>query len=206
MQRGKELVTQLIHSLTYLRYLICVENNETSQETRKKTNKTLAPPPPKLASSWPQMSTFENVEENLMSVLKDPLKRKYFKLFAKKEYSEENVSFWEEVQSFSKEESASKRIEYAHRIIATYFDDNSLQTINTSKWLKNCVKVELALQQKNNVCHQDLFHCVVSDLELNVLGDTFKRFLESQIYQEMKEKSRASAFHTQSWSRLLPHN
>lgn len=179
-------------SLSYIRFLI-------DDKPKKICNKTRSSPSLKRTSSLPEISTSE---DDLISVLKDPKKRKFFKLFAKKEYSEENIAFWEEVQLFMKEESASKRIAHAHRIIQTYFDEMSPHTINTSKWLKNSVKVELELQQKFNICRKNLFHCVVSDLELNVLSDTFKRFLESQLYKEMKEKSKKSAF-TQSWSELF---
>jgi hypothetical protein len=69
---------------------------------------------------------------NILDILQNNRRIKYFKKFSKIEFSTENVEFWEDVDKFKKIEDPNERIMEAERISNTYLNSDSENEISIS--------------------------------------------------------------------------
>eukprot|EP01080_Neovahlkampfia_damariscottae_P007954 gene7954-12421_t len=129
-------------------------------------------------------------EDGLKQVLENRKKRRFFKLYAAKEYSVENILFYEAVKQFENQVSVKKRIDFAKIMIETFLNENSNLGINTSQILSEGVKKKYEKDKKENICDVLLFNGILADLMKLTLSDTFQRFENSKLFKEMKEKSK----------------
>ena len=110
---------------------------------------------------------------------------KYFKIYASREYSVENVIFFEEVSIFKTLNENKKEIR-AKEMGKIFFEPDSIHEINTSKSLISIVLQDI---QDGKICEY-LFDIVLRDVIQNNLSDTFQRFVISDLYVEMKKKTK----------------
>eukprot|EP01080_Neovahlkampfia_damariscottae_P009040 gene9040-1137_t len=135
----------------------------------------------------------DQTKDNVLSLsgcLKNPHQRKYFKLFLKKERAEENVIFIEEVEKMKSLTSVEARIKKANEIISTFMDRCSILEINISEQLIRDVMNHVKLGEKYRNLTSDVFEIIVEDIKLNILTDPWKRFLDSDLKEEMNAKAK----------------
>lgn len=121
----------------------------------------------------------------LMDVLNDSFKRKYFKIYCAKEFSMENILFWEIVMKFKETKELKKRYLLADEIFNSFLNDDSALNINTSKILINKTMVNYQKQKNKGICEPDLFDEIRKDVQFGVMKDTFFRFERTPLYKEM---------------------
>ena len=126
----------------------------------------------------------------LMDVLEKKSFLKFFKLFATKEYSVENVVFYEEVQTYKKITDEKKKKIRIDQMMSTFFDSDSMHEINTSKKLITSLKEEI---EKNNFS-DDFFDSILTDVIQTNLSDTFQRFKNSELFKEMKDQKKRKKY------------
>jgi hypothetical protein len=124
---------------------------------------------------------------HISSVMNDSRCRRYMKLYAARNFSSENVLFWEEVEL--KYKATSKRDErhkIALGIINSFLDQDNVLGINTTNDLKHEVVRRFSYEGPE----LDLFDNIVSDIETEVLTDIYLRFNQTELFQEMKGDTR----------------
>lgn len=147
---------------------------------------------PQPARSAPHSSAFSmRSAYPLQLILADQGARKYFKVFASKEYSLENLLAWETLAEYLQEPNPMKRIESFITMSDTFFSENSPQHVN----IIHPTQAELVQirQRLDNPSTQEdtLEHCdqiVASSkqaLELTNLNDIYLRFTRSADFDEM---------------------
>jgi hypothetical protein len=141
---------------------------------------------------------FQSDDITLSSCLKNPYQRKYFKLFLKKERADENVIFIEEVEKMKSLSSMELRIKKAYEITATFMDRCSGMEINISEQLIRDVINHINLGEKYRSLPIDVFDIVVEDIKL-ILQDPWKRFMDSDLKEEMTSKYKRRSLST-LWS------
>lgn len=129
-------------------------------------------------------SPYPQVDINIKSVLKSPVAIEYFKAFTKKELFSENLQFWLEVEKYRKINDPETLLKRAKHIYSRYILDEGDRQIN----------IDITQRQylDNNIDNptNDLFEsCQKSSLEL--LTDSFPRFLESEFYTRMIHRLRS---------------
>lgn len=130
-----------------------------------------------------------NEDYSLRAVLDNRRKRKFFKLFAAKEHSVENVLFYEKVHEFKETRKLEERITLAKNILKTFVDEDSLLAINISVMVGKGIHNELEKQIKVGKCESTLFDECLSELISGVMNDTFDRFRESALFVQMKKRN-----------------
>jgi hypothetical protein len=127
--------------------------------------------------------------DNLMKILKDIDKRILFKEYAKKEYSDENIRFWEDVQIFKSMEDLEMKLDKMEEIQKNYLTNGAIYEINISLKLVEVVKEKIFQNLLNNEIEDDkLFDCIANDLIGGILNDTFSRFRFHESYLNLKLK------------------
>jgi hypothetical protein len=122
---------------------------------------------------------FENVPNLEMQEVLDHLGyRNHFKTHLKKEWSSENIIFYEEIEEYKKLDFEERKTK-ANGIISQFFNPLSIYEINTSNILKQQVKENLEFASI------DLFDDIICDLMTNMLSDSFKRFKKTPMYCKM---------------------
>ena len=116
---------------------------------------------------------------------------KYFKLFATKEYSVENIVFFEEVQMY-KELNEEKRIERGKSIMENFFQFDSVNEINTSR--KYVIEMKNKIKEGEENFSKDFFDSVLLDVIQTNLSDTFQRFKFSELFREMKQNDKKTKY------------
>lgn len=144
----------------------------------------------KLGNTNKVMTDFEEIVKiekkyGLIDVLTDPFKRKYFKMFCAKEFSMENVLFWEIATKYKETTDLKKRIALAEEIFNSFLNEDSSLTINTSKFLINNTEINYKKQRKQGLCEPTLFEEIRKDVQFGVMKDTYFRFDKGPLYQEM---------------------
>eukprot|EP01080_Neovahlkampfia_damariscottae_P002737 gene2737-4146_t len=132
----------------------------------------------------------ENGTVELEDVLVDKNYLKYFKLFATKEFSVENIVFYEEVIEFRGIEDKKKRLERINEMMETFFTSDSIYEINTSRKIISGLKEGM----DNENVSSDFFDRVLCDVTQTNLSDTFQRFRFSELYKEMKNEKKKKKY------------
>jgi hypothetical protein len=127
--------------------------------------------------------------DNLMRILKDIDKRVLFKEYAKKEFSDENMRFWKDVQLFKSLEDLETKLDKMEEIQKNYLTNGAASEINISTKLVEVVKEQIFQNLLNNEIEDDkLFDSIANDLIGGILNDTFSRFRFSESYLNLKLK------------------
>ena len=122
-------------------------------------------------------------ESELGEILENEKYRKFFKTFATREYSVENIVFYEEVKKFKKLNEEERKIR-SLEMIEIFLNTESMLEINTT--------AELTKEILRNVeeSKEDLFDKMLSDLTFGTISNSYDRFLFSDLYQEMMIKEK----------------
>ena len=122
-------------------------------------------------------------------VLNDERSLKYFKIYASREYSVENIILFEEIQIYKTLDENKRKIR-SKQMMEIFFQKDSIHEINTSN---RFIKV-LERRIKEEDFSIDLFDIVLYDVIQNNLMDTFSRFQISELHEEMKRKTQKKYF------------
>eukprot|EP01080_Neovahlkampfia_damariscottae_P007434 gene7434-11757_t len=114
----------------------------------------------------------------LEEILEDPKLRKFFKTFSTREYSVENVIFYEEVEKYKKL-SEKKRRGRSCDIIKLFIESDSTYEINTTAKLKKKVLESL------HEAKVDLFDVILKDLVQETMSNIYCRFILSELHRDM---------------------
>jgi hypothetical protein len=126
--------------------------------------------------------------DNIIKTLKDEEKRKLFLEYAKTEYSDENIRFWEDVQIFKSLEDLEMKLDKMEEINEKYLTVGSTFEINSTSDLLNDVKTKVFECLKENSANQELFDELLKDIIGGILNDTFSRFRFHESYLNFKQK------------------
>jgi hypothetical protein len=127
--------------------------------------------------------------DNIVRILKDVDKRFLFKEYSKKEFSEENVNFWEDVQIFKSLEDLEMKLDKMEEIQKNYLTKGEKYEININLDLLEVVKEKIFQNlQKNEIEDNELFDSILNDLVGGILNDTFSRFRFHESYLNLKLK------------------
>jgi hypothetical protein len=126
--------------------------------------------------------------DNIIKTLKDEEKRKLFLEYAKTEYSDENIRFWEDVQIFKSLEDLEAKLDKMEEINEKYLTVGSTFEINSTSDLLNDVKTKVFECLKENSANQELFDELLKDIIGGILNDTFSRFRFHESYLNFKQK------------------
>jgi hypothetical protein len=128
--------------------------------------------------------------DNIVRILKDVDKRLLFKEYSKKEFSEENVNFWEDVQIFKSLEDLEMKLDKMEEIQKNYLTKGEKYEININLDLLEVVKEKIFQNlQKNEIEDNELFDSILNDLVGGILNDTFSRFRFHESYLNLKLKN-----------------
>ena len=128
-------------------------------------------------------------ELGINDILQNPTRLKFFKLFAAKECSVENIIFFEEVQNFKLLDD-KKREERVIQMMEIFFESDSIHEINVSRIFLIALKERLEKKDFGD----DFFDFVLSEVIQTNLLDTFRRFKISVLFQEMKQNEKRSSY------------
>jgi hypothetical protein len=130
-------------------------------------------------------SEYQLSKLSMYEVLKDDSCRKFLKSFATREYSVENIIFYEEVKKFQKM-NQEERKKTSKLMVDFFFDPDSIYEINTTKKMKD--DVELNVEESP----VELFDEILKDIVMNTISNTYDRFIFSDLYKEMVEPKKSS--------------
>ncbi|KAL0482956.1 regulator of G-protein signaling [Acrasis kona] len=121
-------------------------------------------------------------EVTMRSVLSNPKQVRFFHLYSTKQHSEENITFWKEVNyRYKKQTSEEDRMKVAKNIIEVFVDDDAIMCINVS----GSMKQDLLNTLRNHGASIDLFDTIIFDLEVQILIHLFETFTDSVLYKDM---------------------
>lgn len=117
-------------------------------------------------------------EIDLDYVLTNPTARRFFKVYCSKEFSIENILFLEHVEKYEK---AKDRKSLAKSIIKSFLTENAVNELNVNSGIKEKIKERFSKEG----AVQDLFLEIIQELKYSVIRDTFIRFSQSKLFDEM---------------------
>jgi hypothetical protein len=131
----------------------------------------------------PNVKEIEMKPVSLDDVLKDSGYRNFFKTHLAREFGTETIIFYEEVQYY-KQLNETERKSRVDKMIEIFFDASSFYEINTSLALKKTV-----LENKESAS-KELFDEILDDCLNSIRQDSFKRFQQSEMFQQMFEQEK----------------
>jgi len=151
-------------------------NSQSSAES-KEANSVVEPPRPTTPEETKEAKLSKG-RNSLLEMLHDEDMRTLFKEFAKKEISDENVLFWEEVEKYKKVESQAERQELAVHIYQIFIPADSEYCLNLPAHLYR----ELAATYSSGDVH--VFDKTQTAVE-TCMSDTFRRFKLTDTYDQL---------------------
>lgn len=128
-----------------------------------------------------------NPEVNsILLIMSNPQTSVLFKEFSMKEFSIENIMFWEEVQQYKKIKPKYhvKRFKCASRIFSSYLDGSAVMEVNIPQSARNEVKQKIdSFLKENTELPNDLFEKCENTIISNMI-DIYARFYKSQTFQQ----------------------
>ncbi|KAL0479014.1 hypothetical protein AKO1_007887 [Acrasis kona] len=125
---------------------------------------------------------FDSANLTLEKVLLDKRMSKFFHLFVSREFAQENVMFWQEVNvKYKKTEDENKRRIIGDKIIKSFLNQDSILEINVSNTIKKEV-VEVFMREGPLF---EIFDEAVMDIQSQVLTHLFTRYCQSKLFKEM---------------------
>jgi class 3 adenylate cyclase len=122
----------------------------------------------------------------ITTILRDEALLNGFKQFSSKEKSDENISFWIDIESFKRIHSISDRRKRAEEMRNRYLSLSGNSTVNINERLKDTICDNLS--QPDQVIDQSLFDTTQTELEI-LMKDTLKRFKESEEFTQCFQES-----------------
>ncbi|XP_074858555.1 regulator of G-protein signaling 13 [Carettochelys insculpta] len=117
--------------------------------------------------------------EKLMATKYGPI---IYKSYLKTEYSDENIEFWLECETFKKITSRRKRISVARKIFKNYIEAQAPKEINIDSSTREAII--RTIQEPTLSCFDEAQRIVYMHME----RDSYPRFLGSEIYQKFKHR------------------
>ncbi|XP_030062771.1 regulator of G-protein signaling 13 [Microcaecilia unicolor] len=117
--------------------------------------------------------------QNLMATKYGPV---VYRAYLRSEYSDENIEFWFACENYTKIRSQWKRISRAKKLFKMYIQPNSPREINIDSPIREAIVKNL--QAPTEDCFAEAQQIVYRHME----RDSYPRFLESNIYQNLKNK------------------
>eukprot|EP01080_Neovahlkampfia_damariscottae_P003208 gene3208-5524_t len=130
-------------------------------------------------------SRFDSMDEQQISVLKNDKKRRFLKEFMRKELSIETILFFEDVQIFNDLNTEQERFFRAEEIFLSYFSNSSFLELNVSEKLKKLLNKNWRECKQTGKMDIYLFDEIGKHLSNIILNDTFRRFKDSEMFEEM---------------------
>lgn len=174
-----------IDQIDHLKKFKSLVNKNDNRKTTRTSNRW------QMTSCFCSAEPFEeqrNSDINVREVIKDRKSRRFFKLYASKEFSVENILFWEEVQKYK---ASKNKKQHAEQILQNFLSRDAIYELNINRKLIEKVKEKLEKEGPTTT----LFDKVVLEIETTVMQDTYGRFRKSALFKEMvqtKRKSRKS--------------
>jgi thiol-disulfide isomerase/thioredoxin len=113
---------------------------------------------------------------SLDDVLTNEKLRRNYMVYLKTEHAEENLIFYEHVQTY-KSFGWTKRKLFSKEMIKVFFDDNAKYGLNTSATKKEICISQIKFGKK------DLFDSILIDTKKLIDADVLSRFLDTQSYE-----------------------
>jgi hypothetical protein len=117
-------------------------------------------------------------------VISDDDLLKYFKVHCAKEYNLENILFIEDVNIFKKESDKNSKLLLFKKIFENYIFTNSINEINISQKQRT----DITNKYEQNICTNNIFDNIIFELINSSLMDSFSRFTQTTIFNDMKKK------------------
>jgi hypothetical protein len=124
---------------------------------------------------------------DIQTVLQDTNMRRYFKLYAMKEMSVENLLFYESVLLYRSNQDDKTIEKEAKDIYNTYLIPNSNLEINIGGEMRKKITLIINGENVDQQIDRTLFDGIISYLESSNLSDTFNRFKRHDSFVEMIE-------------------
>eukprot|EP00164_Ancoracysta_twista_P006291 GFYU01008740.1.p1 GENE.GFYU01008740.1~~GFYU01008740.1.p1 ORF type:complete len:369 (+),score=101.81 GFYU01008740.1:86-1108(+) len=113
----------------------------------------------------------------LLEILQDPVASKVFEAYLEKEYSQENIQFWQEVNEYRKILDNNTRVQKARHLYDVYVRDGSKRQINIPFGLQDGVTKEIAaLEGSSEDWPADMFDRAQEHIFVIMELDNFRRF------------------------------
>ncbi|XP_076852613.1 regulator of G-protein signaling 9a isoform X2 [Brachyhypopomus gauderio] len=136
----------------------------------------------------PTKMTVERWSFSFLELLRDPCGRANFRLFLKKEFSGENLAFWEAAEEL-KWGAASAISEKAETVFKMFLAPGAPRWINVDGRT-------MALTVKGLQCpHRYVLDAAQTHIFMLMKKDTFYRYLKSPVYKDMQKKAISPAPH-----------
>ncbi|ELU07058.1 hypothetical protein CAPTEDRAFT_47782, partial [Capitella teleta] len=116
---------------------------------------------------------------NFDLLLQDTAGLATFTVYLKKEYSEENITFWKKCCAYAETKDEQKRSELGEAIFREHLSSSASEPVNVDS--KSRSEVEAALSQS---AASDVFAQTQKQIFLLMKHDSFPRFLKSEIYKQ----------------------
>ncbi|XP_043940788.1 regulator of G-protein signaling 1-like, partial [Protopterus annectens] len=123
--------------------------------------------------------------ESLQNILICKKGRSVFRSFLKTEYSDENFEFWVACEDYKKHKSGKKMASKARKIFDNFISSESSREINIDFHTRK--EITDNLHQPSISIFENAQKIVYSHME----RDSYPRFLKSDIYKAIAEKSKA---------------
>ena len=114
--------------------------------------------------------------------------RQYFKEYLRTEYASETLLFFEDVKQFQNLSSDQERLMKANEICQSYLKITSDLEINVSGHLKKNFSQDLKEANEVGKISLDIFNELAKHVSDTILLDSFNRFEQSKIRNELKVK------------------
>jgi hypothetical protein len=103
-----------------------------------------------------------------------------FEKYCQSSFSDDNIKLWKELQHFKTIQSPDERIQRAHRIYNEYIESSSDHSVNLKGQLVQQITESI---QKQEPIEPNFFDNLQMEVEF-LMNDTFKRYKETETFQE----------------------
>jgi hypothetical protein len=127
---------------------------------------------------------------HLLAVLENSNANSFLGDYCKREWSSENFLFIEQLYLYKNLNKRSEQLYYGNLIYDTFLSRSASLELNISQRLRSAVRNKLDEIQKDTTSEELVESNLFSDVEnsiINLMLDTWGRFLNSDLFQKMKE-------------------
>ncbi|KAI6173330.1 CRE-RGS-7 protein [Aphelenchoides besseyi] len=130
---------------------------------------------------YPNQMEIRRWQDSFDNLLRDKYGCHLFRQFVEKEISSENLDFYQDVEEFKKLKAGKKStVQRANEIFNIYFDENADKELNLDSCTKNSTKAALKAGAL-----PDTFNLAQSRIEQLMAKDSYRRFLQSDMYLKL---------------------
>jgi hypothetical protein len=127
---------------------------------------------------------------HLLAVLENSNANSFLGDYCKREWSSENFLFIEQLYLYKNLNKRSEQLYYGNLIYDTFLSRSASLELNISQRLRSAVRTKLDEIQKDSTSEELVESNLFLDVEnsiINLMLDTWGRFLNSDLFQKMKE-------------------